>query len=100
MLLNKPLFNKIEENSTLCEAYETECLDWGFIKSLYMVVRQFGRKVAENGKDNLKSIIKQNTFSEPLTQLKYRKLTANAPENNWITFVIWASNYRFSRILT
>ena len=41
MLLNKPLFNKIEENSTLCEAYETECLDWGFIKSLYMVVRQF-----------------------------------------------------------
>ena len=41
MLLNKPLFNKIEENSTLCEPYETECLDWGFIKSLYMVVRQF-----------------------------------------------------------
>ena len=41
MLLNKPLFNKIEENSTLYGAYETECLDCGFIKSLYMVVRQF-----------------------------------------------------------
>ena len=41
MLLNKPLFNKIEEDSSLYEAYETDCLDWRFIKSLYKIVRQF-----------------------------------------------------------
>ena len=40
MLINKPLFNKIEEDSNLYQAYGLDGLNWTFIKSLYNVIRQ------------------------------------------------------------
>ena len=40
MLSNKPLFNKIEDDPNLFEAYDIGSLDWTFIKSLYSIIRK------------------------------------------------------------
>ena len=40
MLANKPLFDKIENDSNLYDAYGLESLNWTFILSLYKVIRK------------------------------------------------------------
>ena len=40
MLTNKPLFNKLEDDSNLYDAYGLESINWTFILSLYKIVRK------------------------------------------------------------
>ena len=40
MLLNKPLFNKIEDDSNLYDLYQIHTINWNFISSLYNIIRK------------------------------------------------------------